>query len=161
MERLSQLIEANCMAGKWKAIPLTRGGTRLSHLMFADDVVLLGEASKEQAHTIKNCLQEFCEASGQKVSMAKSSIYFSPNTNEVVMAEIYNILRFQQTDDFGQYLGVPAINGRVTISTFQNVITLVKTRLAGWKAKCLSPAGRQTLIQFTITAVPAYVMQSA
>jgi len=56
MERLSQLIEANYMAEKRKAIPLTRGGTRLSHLMFANDVVLLREASREQAQTIKNCL---------------------------------------------------------------------------------------------------------
>ena len=41
------------------------------------------------------------------------------------------------------------------------MITKVDNRLAGWKAKCLSLAGRLTLIQATITAIPAYVMQSA
>ena len=100
LERLSQLIEASCIEGEWRAIPITRGGTRLSHLMFADDVVLLGEATKEQAHAIKACLQTFCMASGQKVSMAKSSVYFSPNTNDGVKAEISVILGFQQTMDF-------------------------------------------------------------
>jgi len=118
MKRLPQLIEANYMAGKWKAIPLTRGDTRLSHLMLADDVVLLGEASREQAQTIKNFLQELCEASGQKVSMQKSSVYFSPNMNKAVIAEVCNTLGIQQTDDFGHYLGVPAINGRVTKARF-------------------------------------------
>ena len=66
MERLSQLIEANQAASKWKAFPVTRGGTHVSHLMFADDVILFGEASKEQAKVIVNCLHEFCALSGQK-----------------------------------------------------------------------------------------------
>ena len=93
--------------------------------------------------------------------MQKSSIYFSPNANEVVIAEVCNTLGIQQTDDFGCYLGVPMINGRVTKATFQNVITRVEKRLAGLKAKCLSLAGWITMIQSTIAAIPANVMQSA
>jgi len=160
MERLSQLIDSYSNLGKWKAISLTRGGTRLSHLMFADDVVLFGDASREQAYHIQACLQEFCEASGQKISATKSSIYFSPNTNEATRAEICNILRMQQTEDFGRYLGVPTINRRVTRSMFQGVIERVEQRLAGWKSKCLTLAGRITLIKSTLTAIPAYVMQT-
>lgn len=114
------------MMGKWKAISLTRGGTGLSHMMFADDVILLGEANKEQAQTIKICLQEFCEASGQKVSMEKSRIYFSPNTNEAVVAEVCNTLGISKTDDLGRYLGVPTINGRITKATFRGVIDRAK-----------------------------------
>jgi len=44
---------------------------------------------------------------------------------------------------------------------FQTVITRVENQLAGWKAKCLSLAGRITLIKSTISAIPAYAMQSA
>ena len=161
MERLSQLIETYCLEGKWKAIPITRGGTRISHLMFAYDVVLVGDASREQAQIIKACLQEFCEASRQKVSMQKSSILFSPNMTAAVIAEVCNLLEMQPTEDFGRYLGVPTINGRVTAGMFQAVINRVKNRLAGWKTKCLSLAGRITMIKSTITAIPAYVMQSA
>ena len=40
------------------------------------------------------------------------------------------------------------------------MISRVDRRLAGWKTKCLSLAGRATLIQSTITTIPAYVMQS-
>ena len=75
--------------------------------------------------------------------------------------EVCNTLGIEQTDDLGRYLGVPVINGRVTSATFQDVLTRVDRRLAGWKTKCLSLAGRATLIQSTITAIPAYVMQSA
>lgn len=118
IERLSQLIEHNLHGGHWTAIPLTRGGTRLSHLMFADDVVLFGEASKAQALTIKTCLQQFYEASGQKVSVQKSRIYFSPNTNEATKAEVCSTLGIECTDDLGRYLGVPVFHGRVTSAIF-------------------------------------------
>jgi len=158
MERLLQLIEAYYIGGHWKAILITKGGTRISHLMFTDDVVLFGEASRDQAQAIKNCLREFCEALGQKISTQKSRILFSSNTNAAVIMEVCNVLSIQKTDDFGQYLGVPTIHGRVTKSTFQDVITRVDKRLAGWKTKCLSLAGRATLIQATIVAIPAYVM---
>jgi len=104
MERLSQLIEAHYLQGDWQAIPLARNGTRLSHLMFADDVVLLGEASRTQANTIKNCLMEFCKASGHKISLAKSKVYFSPNTNEAIATEICNILGIQSVDILGGIL---------------------------------------------------------
>jgi len=60
--------------------------------MFADAVVLFGEANQEQAQIIKDCLQEFYEASRQKVSMQKSSIFFSPNTNVAVITEVCSIL---------------------------------------------------------------------
>ena len=161
MERLSHLIETLSMAGQWRAIPVTRSGTRVSHLMFADDVILFGEASKDQALVIAKCLSDFCECSGQKVNTQKSSIYFSPNTNEAVMVEVCNTLGIPRTDDFGRYLGVPTINGRVSGATFQSVLNRIDSRLAGWKAKCLSLVGRITMIKSTITAIPAYAMQSA
>ena len=161
MERLSQLIEWLCVEGHWKAIPVTRGGTQVSHLMFADDIVLFGEASRTQAEVMIKCLTDFCAWSGQKVNTQKSSVYFSPNTNEATAAEICNVLGISKTDDLGRYLGVPTINGRVTRATFQEVLSKVDKRLAGWKTKYLSLAGRATLIQATLTSIPAYVMQSA
>ena len=64
-------------------------------------------------------------------------------------------------EDLRRYLGVPTITGRVTKATFQGVIDKVEKCLAGWKTKYLPLAGRATLIQATITAIPVHVMQSA
>ena len=58
-------------------------------------------------------------------------------------------------------MGVPTICGRVTKATYQEVISRVDQKLTRWKAKCLSLAGRATLIQATIMAIPAYTMQTA
>jgi len=86
--------------------------------MFANDVVLFGEANKEQASVVQVCLKKFCKASGKKLSAQKSCIYFSPNTSESVMTEVCNVLDIGRTNDLGKYLGVPTINGRVTKATF-------------------------------------------
>ena len=64
------------------------------------------------------------------------------------------------TGDLGRYLGVPTINGRVTNATYKQVVDRVEQRLAGWKMKCLSLAGRITLIQSVVSAIPAYTMQT-
>jgi len=129
--------------------------------MFADDIVLFGEASKDQARIIQECIQQFCALSGQKVSAAKSSIFFSPNTTEDNMVEVCNILNIQRTKDFGKYLGVPTINGRVSKAMYQGVVTRVDQKLAGWKTRCLSLAGRATLIKAAVEAIPAYTMQTS
>lgn len=49
MERLSQLIEATVNSGEWKPISGSRGGPHLLNLFFADDLMLFGEASVNQA----------------------------------------------------------------------------------------------------------------
>lgn len=57
MERLSHLIEGVVHTNNRKGIEVAVGGPVLSHLMFADDVVLFAEATKENVMCIKNCLQ--------------------------------------------------------------------------------------------------------
>jgi len=48
--------------------------------MFADDLVLFADANKEQAQCIQASLAQFYRASGQKINVQKSRIYFSPKS---------------------------------------------------------------------------------
>lgn len=57
---------------------MSRNGLRLPSPLFVDDVVFFAKASVEQAQVVKNCLDMFCRMSGQKVSSAKSSVFFRP-----------------------------------------------------------------------------------
>ena len=149
------------MEGSGKASQFAKGDPGFHTLCLPMILFFFGEASKEQARVIKDNLVKFCQASGQKLSTQKSRIYFSPFTNEATIAEVCNTLEISRTNDFGKYLGVPTLHGRVTKATFQEVLNRVDRRLAGWKAKCLSLAGRTTLIQATINAIPAYTMQTS
>ncbi|GAA0146665.1 hypothetical protein LIER_06564 [Lithospermum erythrorhizon] len=64
----------------------------LSHLMFADDTLLLGKASIEEAHTIQRILSLYEQWSGQRVSVQKSTIIFNPNMDSHTRDTITGIL---------------------------------------------------------------------
>lgn len=81
IEKLFQMISLVVDLKEWSPIQLSRGGPPLSHLAFADDVLLFAEASVEQILLIKHILDLFCRASGQKVSKEKTQIFFSQNVD--------------------------------------------------------------------------------
>ncbi|KAH1038182.1 hypothetical protein J1N35_039925 [Gossypium stocksii] len=54
----------------------------------------------------------------------------------------------------GKYLGVPLLHQRVTRDTFQYIVENMRKKLAGWKSKLLSFAGRITLAKAVLAAIP-------
>lgn len=98
MERLTHLIENSIQIGAWKPKRASRNGPKLSNLAFADDLILFGEASTNQAKVIMACLDQFCEMSGSKVSVAKSRVFFSRNTDENTRRLVCEELRINGGD---------------------------------------------------------------
>ncbi|XP_031131957.1 uncharacterized protein LOC116033348 [Ipomoea triloba] len=72
LEKLCQIITLRVNSGDWKGVQLAPGCPILSHLCFADDMVLFAEASIDQIAVIQDCLSRFCAASGQRISYEKS-----------------------------------------------------------------------------------------
>lgn len=68
IKRLSHIINKAVADGSWKGIRVTKDSQPISHIMFADDMVLFSEATKGQMEVIKNCLDSFCRMSGQRVN---------------------------------------------------------------------------------------------
>ncbi|KAK4270478.1 hypothetical protein QN277_023510 [Acacia crassicarpa] len=161
MERLAHLIQESIGKGAWRPIKLCRNGPPLSHLFFADDIVLFVEASVFQAEEVKNCLDTFCMASGLKVNASKTRVFFSKNVNHLRRTELCEILGFQVTPDLGKYLGVPLHHERVTTRTYQVLVDKVRKRLSSWNITSLSLAGRSVLASSVTAAIPGYTMQTA
>ncbi|CAL8132777.1 unnamed protein product [Prunus armeniaca] len=88
MEKLSHIINDHVSSGTWKSVKVARNGPAISHLFFADDLILFGEASIHQAKLMKHCLDLFCGASGQQVNFVKSRICCSPNTYAVIVDKV-------------------------------------------------------------------------
>lgn len=66
----------------------------------------------------------------------------------------------EETNDLGIYLGVPTINGRTSKREYQYLVDRINGKLVCWKAKVISLAGRDTLVQSTISPMSYYVMQT-
>ena len=60
---------------------VARGTSSISHLLFFDDSYLFFKASLLQCNYIKNYLQVYEKALGQRVNFDKSSAMFSPNVD--------------------------------------------------------------------------------
>ncbi|VVA32958.1 Hypothetical predicted protein, partial [Prunus dulcis] len=99
-------------------------------------------------------------AFGQTMNFAKSAIFCSPNTCKMVAKEIGAICGSPITENLGKYLGMPLLHSRVTKATYNGLLDKVQSRLAAWKRKCLSLAGRATLIQAVTSSIPVYTMQT-
>ncbi|KAL4353784.1 hypothetical protein GQ457_06G020480 [Hibiscus cannabinus] len=160
MARLSQAIKIQVASKEWKEIHLSRHGPGLSHLFFADDLVLFAEATTQQMRVIRSILQAFCDSSGHKVSSSKTTIFFSANTERMIRQEIVSGFGFEEVNDLGKYLGVPLLHSRVKKATFGYLIEKVRNRLSHWEVGSLSLAGRITLARSVLHAIPNYTMQT-
>jgi hypothetical protein len=124
--------------------------------MFADDLLLFGETSMTQMMCVSNILNKFCNLSGQKFSIEKTSIMFSRNVKGEVKNALHQASGFRVTNSFGKYLVVP-LNGKTPKQVdFQYIMTQLQSKLTNWKVKNLSFAARVTLAKSVIEAIPIY-----
>ena len=147
------------LANLWDPVKASRNGPAFSHLFFADDLVLFAKADLKNCCHIREVLDSFCELSGQKVSLHKSKVYFSPNVSQDSRADFCEVLGFNSTPNLGKYLGFPLKHSGSTSRDFNFIIERVQVKLQGRKANMLSMAGRVILSQSVISTIPSYVMQ--
>ena len=74
-------------------IKLTHQTPPIHSLLFADDFIICGQVSMQEAQVINHILQDFCDDSGQVPNWDKSAILFSSNTPSQVCNEIKNLFQ--------------------------------------------------------------------
>lgn len=159
MEVFGWIIDEKCANGEWKPIKASNSGPIISHLFFANDLLLFARADITNCRSVRDAIDEFCMKSGHIVNPVKSKIYFSPNVERDQRMKFYDILEFWSIANLGTYMGFPLRHTRSSNQDFNFIIDRVKQKLAGWKANLLSFAGLRILIQASTSAIPSYVMQ--
>ncbi|XP_039066899.1 uncharacterized protein LOC120212775 [Hibiscus syriacus] len=74
--------------------------------------------SLHEASIIRDALGAYEAASGQKVNLEKSTLYFSPSTRQECRDQISSILGIGEVPDLGHYLGMPLHIGKNKRNTF-------------------------------------------
>jgi hypothetical protein len=92
-----------------QGVSLAPGAPLVHSLLFADDLIICGTASTEEATVIKNVLYDFCRQSGQTPNLNKSSILFSHNVPTYIKDLITTIFHVATLLPNTMHLGHPMI----------------------------------------------------
>ncbi|GJY43978.1 RNA-directed DNA polymerase, eukaryota [Tanacetum coccineum] len=124
--------------GLYNGISLNDSFT-ISHLFYADDVVFVGEWNDTNIYTLLNVLKCFYLASGLKINLHKSKL-MGIGVNTSVVETAANLISCSILSSPFNYLGVKVGSNMSRISSWDDVVSKVSSRLSKWKLKSLSIA---------------------
>lgn len=157
-ETLSRLILREETKKNLEDICLSRISPTLSHILFANDLILFGKATNQTTQTFVRCLDTYSSWSGQKINKGKSLIHLSNNTPTGNKREIKDILSFKESPPKLRYLSLLLYIGPSKLNIFKDILEKIQNRMQGWKTQLLSEAGRTTLIRTVASTIPSYAM---
>lgn len=131
---------------------------KISHLSFADDLLLVARGDLSSTLALNNCFQIFTGASGLKANKNKSSIYFGG----VRLEEQHDILHqvgFTKGELPFKYLGVPLDTKKLKTIQWYPLVEKIVARIKSWTTKKLSYAGRIRLVGSVLFGIQAYWSQ--
>lgn len=157
-EGFSSLLYAAEERGDLSGVKVCQQAPSVSHLLFADDSLLLFKVNERSAQCLQNVLNLYESCSGQIVNKDKSSIMFSKNTSQADRKMVMEILDISTEARNEKYLGLPVYMGRSRAKTFAYLKERVWKKIQGWKEKLLSKAGKDILIKAVAQAIPTFAM---
>jgi hypothetical protein len=140
MEALSRLLIKEEQAGRLHGIKISRHSPSVSHLLYADDILIFSKGSISEANSILSCLNKFSSWSGQKINMDKSSIFLSSNSSSSSKAALQSTLNMRIIPSNAKHLGVPLFFLRNKSLAFEDLKSRILNKIAGWKAKASFPS---------------------
>lgn len=96
MEVLSHMLVHAENSGLFHGIKVSRSAPSISHLLFADDLLIFCRVIAREAHQINTILDNYSRVSGQKVNKAKSALFCNNNTHPDVVISICDILHVRK-----------------------------------------------------------------
>nr|GFA93753.1 putative RNA-directed DNA polymerase, eukaryota, reverse transcriptase zinc-binding domain protein [Tanacetum cinerariifolium] len=143
-----------------KAYKWGHNNVDVSHLQFADDALIMGKWSLENAKNIRRILRCFHMSSELKVNFSKSK-FFGIGVSDTDTNNFASFLNFQPSSLPCIYLGLP-IGANMRGLYWKPIIDKFHNCLSSWKAKTLtlikSVLGALGTYYFSLFKAPKYVI---
>ncbi|KAL2944091.1 LINE-1 retrotransposable element ORF2 protein [Bienertia sinuspersici] len=157
MEYLSRILRKMTKNSEFKFHPKCKP-MNLTHLCFADDLILCSKGEIESVKMLINCFHAFSLTSGLQASKDKTEIYTCGMKEEQIQ-EIIHDTGFRRGHLPFKYLGIPISSKRISIGQCENLIEKMTSRIRIWSSKNMSYAGRAQLINAVLLSIHQYWAQ--
>ena len=128
------------------------GKTKLTHLSFADDLLIFTDGSLSSVQAILAVLKDFEQRSGMAISLQKTS-FFAAGISEAEVQGIKDRTGLSPGELPIRYLGVPLHTKKISLAQCAPLLQSIKTKLRSWTVKKLTYAGRMQLVTSVINGI--------
>ena len=153
MEVFSRLLKSRYDSGYIRYHPNAEP-IDISHLMFADDVMVFYDGSSSSLHGISETLDDFASWSGLEINQSKSELF----TAGLDQQEANTTMRygFPMGSFLIRYLGLPLMHRKLKVSEYSLLLDKISGSFNAWSARNLSFAGRLVLIKSVISGIVVF-----
>ncbi|GJU06460.1 RNA-directed DNA polymerase, eukaryota, reverse transcriptase zinc-binding domain protein [Tanacetum coccineum] len=157
MEGLHNAFEEAVGNGLITGVNIKNSTINVSHLFYADDVIITTDWNAKDMDNIIRVLHVFYLASGLKINIHKSNIYGIGVNKDEVLSMASNAGCMAGDVPFN-YLGLPIGSNMKSIASWKTLVDRFHMRLSSWKANLLSIGGRLTLIKSVLGSLGIYYL---
>lgn len=148
---ITHLVSSNLL----KPMSSSKGCQTPSHVLYADDVMVLCKGSKRNLSNLLALFAEYAYTSGQCLSIGKCRFY-AGGMNSSRVQQLKNMLGLPPGSLPLTYLGVPMFKGKPRVTHLQPIADRIKAKLSAWKGSLLSLMGRVQLVNSVISGMLLY-----
>ncbi|KAK1300868.1 hypothetical protein QJS10_CPB13g01356 [Acorus calamus] len=154
LQRLCRKAEE---AGWVSGLANSPAGRKVTILQYADDTILLSEATGKSVRGLRFIVFCFALLSGLSLNLNKSTMH-GIHTSREEEAELRAWMGCPSGSFPTKHLGLPLVRGRLKKEHWEPLIERFERRLAGWKGKLLSWGRRLTLINAVLSNLPIFYL---
>ena len=148
---LSKLLNKAIMGGNIGYHPICRV-VNLSHLSFADDIVVFTDGSPTSLTGTLDAFGDFASMSGLYINVAKSTV-FAAGRGKQALETAAAACGLTVSALPIKYLGLPLTTKTMSRSDYEPLIAKIRARFLSWTSKALDFAGRLQLINSVIASI--------
>lgn len=124
----------------------------LTHLCFADNLMVFVERTKESIEGALSVFAEFAKCSGLNISIEKSTLYMA-GVEDTERGRVLQNYPFAEGKLPVRYLGLPLMTKAMNKQDYLPLVERIRGKINTWTCRFLTYAGRLQLIQSVLMSI--------